>query len=253
MRAKDKKLFSVDNEIAVHPDIPHEAATERNPLTETEGGQGPSPSSYYTSVAFEQGLPVAPASAYCGELAAQRAEYPFWKVLLTTLLCGVVGGLCSVPAVFMQGGNTKFGLLLLVVFGPFVEESCKQIGMIFQLEKMPASVKFGWQFFVVAVMGGAIFGSLENLIYEHVYLAKLPAGQLAEIMAFRWKYCMLLHVSCPLISAFGLRRVWRQSCMDGVPCRIERAFHWFVGAMAVHGLYNLTMLFMEKILFKAGE
>ena len=252
MSSKDKELFSVDNEIAVHPDIPHEAASEKNPLTETEGSPASS-DSYYSSVAFEPGLPVAPASTYSAKLAAERAKYTFGNVLLITLLCGLIGGFLSVPAVFLQGNKTRIAVLLIVVFGPFVEESCKQIGMIFQLEKIPASVKYGWQFFVVAVIGGAIFSALENLIYEHVYLAKLPAERLAEIMAFRWKYCVMLHVFCPLISAFGLYRVWKRSLKEGVPCKIEKAFYWFVAAMTVHGLYNLSMIFLEKNLFKAGN
>ena len=187
------------------------------------------------------------------KLVEEGAKYSFGKVLLITILWGLVGGLLSVPAVFLQGNNTKITILLLVVFGPFVEEMCKQLGMIFQLEKMPASVKYSWQFFVVAVMGGMIFSALENLIYEHVYLAKLPAEQLAEVMAFRWKYCMMLHVCCPLISALGLRRVWLKSLAEGMPCKIEKAFYWFVAAMTVHGLYNLTMIIMEKNLFKAGD
>ncbi|MBO4526051.1 MAG: PrsW family intramembrane metalloprotease [Victivallales bacterium] len=252
MSPKDKELFSVDNEIAVHPDIPHEAASEENPLTETEGSPAAS-DSYYLSVAFEPGIPGTHTRTYSAKLAAEGAKYTIGKVLLITLLCGLIGGFVSVPAVFLQGNKTRIAILLIVVFGPFVEESCKQIGMIFQLEKIPASVKYAWQFFVVAVIGGAIFSALENLIYEHVYLAKLPAERLAEIMAFRWKYCVMLHVFCPLISAFGLYRVWKRSLKEGLPCKIEKAFYWFVAAMTVHGLYNLTMIFLEKNLFKTGN
>ena len=252
MRQKDKKLFSVDNEIAIHAEIPHEPASEKNPQTETEGSPASS-DSYYQSVAFEQGIPVAPVGSYKQKLAAEGARYTFCKVLLITILCGIIGGLLSVPAVFLQGSNTKIMILLLVVFGPFVEEMCKQLGMIYQLEKVPASVKYSWQFFVVAIMGGLIFSALENLVYEHVYLAKLPAERLADVMAFRWKYCVMLHVCCPLISALGLRRVWQRSLEEGMPCKIEKAFYWFVAAMSVHGLYNLSMIFMEKNLFKAGN
>ncbi|MBR5078730.1 MAG: PrsW family intramembrane metalloprotease [Victivallales bacterium] len=252
MSPKDKELFSVDNEIAVHPDIPHEAASEENPLTETVGSPASS-DSYYLSVAFEPGIPGTHTRTYSAKLAAEGAKYTIGKVLLITLLCGLIGGFVSVPAVFLQGNKTRIAILLIVVFGPFVEESCKQIGMIFQLEKIPASVKYAWQFFVVAVIGGAIFSALENLIYEHVYLAKLPAERLAEIMAFRWKYCVMLHVFCPLISAFGLYRVWKRSLKEGLPCKIEKAFYWFVAAMTVHGLYNLTMIFLEKNLFKTGN
>ena len=52
MSSKDKELFSVDNEIAVHSEIPHEPASEKNPQAETEGTPASS-DSYYLSVAFE--------------------------------------------------------------------------------------------------------------------------------------------------------------------------------------------------------
>ena len=153
------------------------------------------------------------------------------------------------PSVFLQGGGSYFAILLLVVFGPFVEESCKQIGMIFQLEKLPSTVRHGWQIFTVAAISGAVFSVIENLLYRYVYLSKLPAERLSDVMDFRWKYCTLLHVGCTLISAVGLRRVWQDSRRDGVPCRIEKAFGWFVAAMVVHGLYNFTTFFMERHLF----
>ncbi|OON85165.1 hypothetical protein B0D78_12325, partial [Pyramidobacter sp. C12-8] len=90
--------------------------SEKEPQAE---GSSASSDSYYLSVAFEQGIPGAHPSTYMSKLAAEKAKYTFSKILLITLLCGLIGGLLSVPVVFLQGNNTKIMILLLVVFGPF--------------------------------------------------------------------------------------------------------------------------------------
>jgi RsiW-degrading membrane proteinase PrsW (M82 family) len=168
----------------------------------------------------------------------------------TTVLCGVVGGIFAVPAVFLQGKQSFFTLLMLVIVGPFIEESVKQSGMIYQMEKRPASICHDGQFFLAAVLGGLTFSILENLLYKHVYLANLPPDELTEIMKFRWMECTLMHIAAPLVSAFGLRNVWKESRAEGRPCKVERAFPWFVGAMCLHGLYNFLALLFQNWLFK---
>ena len=137
---------------------------------------------------------------------------------------------------------------MLVVFGPFAEETLKQCGMIFQLEKMPHTIRSDWQFFLAGTMGGLVFSVLENLLYQYVYLQKLPPDRLASVMEFRWIICTFLHISCTWVSAFGLRGVWHDSRKRGIPCQISDAFPWFAMAMAIHGAYNLSaFLFFDKI------
>lgn len=241
-----KDYLSVENEIAVHPELPHESAA-----AEPEPGAGPEAAAggagYCDSVAFEPGSPTA-RQKFREMMAAENAKYSCGSILLLTLLSGVVGGVFAVPGVFLSGGGSAWQIVALTVFGPFTEETLKQSGMFFQLEKLPGSVRHEWQFFVAGALGGLVFAALENLIYQFVYLRNLPPDKLAAVMAFRWSVCVAVHVGCTMISALGLRRVWRDGMEAGEPCQIAKAFPWFMAAMAVHGGYNLFVwLFNDRI------
>ena len=241
-----KKYLSVENEVAVHPELPHDRAVPE-PLPERKSEDGSH--DYYLSVGFEPGSPAA-GRKYREMIRAESAGYTFRSILLITILGGILGGIFAVPAVFLRGFLSWIQIFMLVAFGPFAEETLKQSGMIFQLEKLPGSVRYDWQFFLAGALGGLVFSILENLLYQHVYLSGLPPDRLAMVMSFRWVICGAMHISCPLISAMGLRRVWRRSLADGIPCQVSQAFPWFFAAMAVHGCYNLAALLWFEQYFK---
>ncbi|MBR4665938.1 MAG: PrsW family intramembrane metalloprotease [Lentisphaeria bacterium] len=238
-----EKFLSVENEIAVHPELPHErSATEPDPKPAEDKAD------YYHSAAFEPGSPIA-RQKYRELMEAENARYSSTAVVTITIAGGILGGIFAVPAIFLHGSESWIRIFMMVVFGPFAEETLKQSGMIFQLEKLPGSVRNNWQFFLSGALGGLVFGILENLLYQYVYLTKLPPEKLVAVMSFRWIVCTLLHISCTQISALGLRRVWRESRTAGMPVQISQAFPWFVTAMGVHGCYNLVaLLWFERFL-----
>ena len=234
---KDReKFFSVEEEVALHPELLHKTSPAEEPPIAVERADG----DYYQSVAFEPGV----AGVREG-LRLPGQSWPWAAAVLTTILCGLAGGLLAVPAMFLKGRESGVWTLMLVVFGPFAEETLKQSGMIFQLEKLPGTVRSGWQFFLAALLGAGVFSVLENLLYGHVYLRHLPPEQLAILMNYRWIACTALHIACTMISALGLRRVWRDALRKGARCQISDAFPWFVVAVVIHGCYNLLMLLVQ--------
>ena len=239
MTKSREKFFSVDEEVALHPEL----ASKETPSEETPQA-GDVSGDYYQSVAFEPGV------AGVRDVPRLRGEgWPWILAVLLTILCGLAGGLLAVPALFLKGRESGLWVLMLVVFGPFAEETLKQSGMIFQLEKLPGTVRSGWQFFLAALLGAAVFSVLENLLYGHAYLRELPPEALENIMNYRWVACTTLHICCTMISALGLRRVWHAAREKGVLCQVSDAFPWFVIATAFHGTYNLLMLLLQKWLF----
>ena len=237
MTKSREKFFSVEEEVALHPELLHESSSAEVLPETAKSADG----DYYQSVAFEPGVTAGQGSP----LRLPGQECPWTLAVLLTILCGLVGGLLAVPALFLKGKESGFWVLMLVVFGPFAEETLKQCGMIFQMEKLPGTIRRDWQFFLAALLGAAVFSVLENLLYRHVYLRKLPPEQLAVLMNYRWFACTALHICCTMISALGLRRVWRDTLRKGVPCQISDAFPWFVVATALHGAYNLLMLLLQ--------
>lgn len=249
MKKRDK-LFSVEDEVALHTDLNRER-THAEKLPEAPEKEADSGACYYSSTAFEPGVGNGDSPEYRDLIRREQDRFPASSAPFLSILAGVAGGFFAVPAVFLDtfGSSLGFGLglgaVVLVVLGPFAEETLKQSGAVFQLEKMRGSLRYGWQFFLSGALGGAVFSVLENLIYQYIYLRTLPPEKLADIMAFRWTICTALHILCTVISSMGLRHVWRESLEKERPCRIYEAFPWFAAATAVHGLYNLSMTLLN--------
>lgn len=244
---KDRnKLFSVEDEVALHPERNRERANAEDlPEPPANDGKRSARDMYYASTAFEPGVGGGATPEYRERLRLEEARYPDAMLPLLSALAGVVGGFFAVPAVFLAGIPSWFGLVVLVVLGPFLEETLKQSGAIFQLEKMRGSVRRDWQFFLSGALGGAVFAVLENLIYRYVYLRHLAPENLAAVMSFRWTVCTALHILCTFVSSLGLRRAWRKSIEKERPCHISEAFPGFAAAAFVHGLYNLSMVLLN--------
>ena len=249
MKNRDK-LFSVEDEVALHPEMNREQ-THAEALPETPEKEADAGACYYASTAFEPGVGDGNSPEYREMFRMEQERYPASVVPFLSVLAGIAGGLFAVPAVFLDtyGSSLGFGLVLgvlvLVVIGPFAEETLKQSSAVFQLEKMRGSIRYGWQFFLSGILGGLVFSILENLIYQHIYLRKLPPEELANVMAFRWTICTALHILCTVVSSMGLRRVWRESLEKERPFRLSDAFPWFAAATFIHGLYNLSMWLLD--------
>ncbi len=249
MKERDK-LFAVEDEVALHPDLNRER-THTEDLPEAPEKENNSGACYYSSTAFEPGVGDGDSTEYRELLRLEQERYPASAAPFLSILAGIAGGLFAVPAIFLDtfASSLGFGLVLgatvLVVLGPFAEETLKQSGAVFQLEKMRGSIRHGWQFFLSGALGGAVFSVLENLIYQYIYLRNLSPEKLAAVMAFRWIICTALHILCTVISSMGLRHVWRESLAKERPSRLSDAFPWFAAATAVHGLYNLSMLLLK--------
>ncbi len=247
-----KSLFSVEDEVALHPERNRERPQAED-LPEAREEITDPESCYYSSTAFEPGVGDGDSTKYRELLRREQNRYSGTVVPVISVLAGVAGGFFAVPAVILNEIANMFsavsflsaGAFVLVVLGPFAEETLKQSGAIFQMEKMRGSIRYGWQFFLSGMLGGLVFSVLENLIYQYIYLRNLTPEKLAAAMAFRWTICTSLHMLCPLVSAMGLRRVWRDSLAKERPCRISDAFPWFAAATFIHGLYNATMLLLD--------
>ena len=241
-----KKLFSVEDEVALHPEKVKPASQhEELPEAPAEEKKSSPDSCYYASTAFEPGVGDGTSSEYRELLRREQARYPARQLPLLSALSGIAGGIFAIPAILLNGNSSWIDFLVIVFLAPFAEETLKQSGAVFQLEKMRGSLRYAWQFFLSGVLGGAVFSVLENLTYQYVYLAKLPPEKLASVMTFRWTVCTLMHILTPVVSSMGLCRVWQDSLEKERPCRLADAFPWFAAATFIHGLYNFSMLLLD--------
>jgi len=173
-------------------------------------------------------------------LNKKRAECTLAGNLSVTLAAALVAGPFAVIGAMTSGRQTAFWVLYMILFAPVIEELLKQSGMIYLLEKKPYRIFSAWQFVVAAVISAAIFATVENLLYIHVYVKPEAVENFAAFCRFRWTVCTLLHVTCAAIASLGLMRVWKKQLADGRAADLAFGFWWFVAAMVVHGLYNLS-------------
>ncbi|MHC4402568.1 MAG: PrsW family glutamic-type intramembrane protease [Planctomycetota bacterium] len=242
---KKKEYFSVDHEPALAGGQP-----ESDPAEERAG---PTESLPTEVEALRDSIADEPALAehrdpeqWSRWLQQKRAECTLPGNLGVTLLAALLGGPFAIVGAFMQGQTGLIIIIYAVLFGPVVEELLKQSGMTFVLEKKPYRVFAAWQFVFAAVVSGLVFGAIENLVYVHVYFAAadVPPEKLPELAAIRWSVCMPLHAIWAAVASLGLVRAWKRQLRDGRPADLSAAFPWFVTAIALHGLYNLSALWI---------
>ncbi len=160
--------------------------------------------------------------------------------LWVMLLVAIAGGPWSIMSAMYAGsaGASAFSVLMYTVFGPVSEEIAKVAAALWVVEKRPFYFKSLWQIFLCAACAGLAFSAIENVLYMKVYFPK----HTPEFVNFRWTVCVFLHVSCSLVAAVGLARIWDNAMRNLHPPRLALGVPWFVIAMAGHGLYNLTAI-----------
>lgn len=144
-------------------------------------------------------------------------------------------GLAAILCTVLKGTFGE-GILTVAVAAPVAEEMSKVAMPLMVLEKRP------WQFgaystiVLVGVLSGAVFASVENLLYFFVYIPqnKLTTG----IILWRLLVCTTLHVGCAALSCVGLARAWSSARAKRDAFTMSAAMPWLIAAMAIHGIYN---------------
>lgn len=207
--------------------------------------------SIHDSVFNEPAITLTQNQPYLGDwIEKKRAECSVVGNLSVALLAAVLGGPLAVLGAFMAGRQGWYGLLYIVVFAPVVEELLKQSGMIYLLERKPYRIFAAWQFVFSALVSAFVFASLENFLYINVYTGTVAFVNPEIFARFRWMVCTAVHVGCSAIASMGMIRVWKKQLANGKAADLSVAFKYFVIAIAVHGAYNLTAVFLNRFFLK---
>jgi hypothetical protein len=180
----------------------------------------------------------APGGGYASWFQAKRAAVTpgeSWRaVLLAAAAAGplaILGALLGSPEAGLGSG-----LLMIVLFGPAVEEVMKAAAASYLVEKRPWLLRSRPQILFCTAMGGLVFALIENLIYLNVYIR----NPWPRLILWRWTVCTALHVVCSLIVGAGLARVWTSSVAELRRPRLEGAFPFLLGAFLLHAAYNAS-------------
>jgi len=150
------------------------------------------------------------------------------------------GGVAVVGSVF--GELTSGMALMLVVGAPAIEEMLKPMGVILMMEKRLTWFRSGFEVIVLCVLGAVAFTVLENLAYIYIYQPDLGS----DYAVFRFLACSPMHIGATLIFALGLLKTYRVMRDEGRRMNLELALPYYIGAVMLHGGFNLTMLLLER-------
>lgn len=186
------------------------------------------------------------AVTYARWLDARVAERDVGRSWGITGLLALAAGPFAIVGAFAGaiwgGGQGLFGAIVLVVFGPIVEEVCKVALATYVVERKPYLFLSRAQILICAGAAGLVFSVIENLLYLHVYV-RLPS---AELVLWRWTVCVALHVGCSMLAGMGLARAWRDGMRDKRRPDLVPATRWLVGAIVLHGAYNALAIMLER-------
>ncbi len=178
---------------------------------------------------------------YADWLAQRRAAVGPLISLAVCALLAVVSGLLAVLATLIAGDPASGGVLLLVLFGPMIEEVMKLAAPSYIVEAHPYLFRARWQIIFVAAGSGLGFSAVENLLYIHVYI-KDPSP---EIIAWRWSVCVAMHVACSIVASLGLARAWSHAMRHHLKPDITRGVSLLITAIVIHGTYNAFAIALQ--------
>ncbi len=175
---------------------------------------------------------------WLGEGVARTRPGRSWAV---TALCALAAGPFGVVGALLGGEGSPFALLALVVFGPVAEEVLKVAVPLLLVEQRPYLFRHGAQLLLCGLGGGLLFAGVENLLYLHVYVPDASA----ELVAWRWSVCVLLHAGCSIIASLGVARVWRDALQRRARPRLQLGLRYTITAAVIHGTYNGAALLLS--------
>ena len=136
-----------------------------------------------------------------------------------------------------QGGQS----VAVVIWGPITEEVMKIVLVVMLVEIRPNLFKSSAQLWVAGLAGALVFAVIENILYLTVYI---PNPSMA-VIAWRWTICVILHMGCTGVATVGLVGVWRHAILELQPAKVSLGLPWLIGAIVLHGGYNLTVSLLE--------
>ncbi len=210
---------------------PDDARRPRQPLVTVRDEVGAEP-----ALAWREDLP-APRVA----LRERWGATPPARRWGAALLAAVLSGPFAVVAAFYENSTAGVGLVLLVVvFGPLVEESVKGAGALVLAEFRPWLVPAAWALPAVTVVAGLEFAAIENWWYLSVLIEEPSPA----VVRWRWVAGPIVHGTCSLVVGLGTARMWRRAWRGQRVPDFADARAFVVGAAALHGGFNLIALIL---------
>jgi len=182
-------------------------------------------------------------ASWLGQRMAETSAGYSWTI---AAIIAIAAGPWALFGAFLGGGQTVFGVAMITVFGPVMEETMKVAAALWIVEKKPFLFRSRLQIAVCVLAGALVFAAVENVLYLNVYV-KEPSELLIR---WRWTICVALHMGCSFIAALGLMRIWRSTVENRTRPQLTSGAIYLVTAIVIHGAYNGFAVLMSMLKFR---
>jgi RsiW-degrading membrane proteinase PrsW (M82 family) len=170
-------------------------------------------------------------------LPAPRPVSGKWHVQAPLL--ALAGGVFGILGAFITEA-THSSLFGAFFAAPIIEETLKPSGLYLILAKWPRALRGRFYTALLAALGGITFALIENLVYLNIYIRE-PSQQ---VILFRYTACVGIHAVCSFIFGLGINRQLLAS-VSGETNFLSCCKRFFFTAMALHGLFNITVVILQ--------
>jgi len=164
---------------------------------------------------------------------------PFYWHFLSPLVAlggGLFGILGAIYTELIYGS-----FLVAFVGAPIIEEVVKPSGVYLLLVKWPRALRTQRYTAFLAALGGLAFALVENLIYLNIYVPE--PGSL--LVLWRYTVCIGVHTACSFIAGHGINEKLSAAVRGDIKfLAFDKRF--FVAAMVLHSLYNISVVIFES-------
>jgi predicted RNA-binding Zn-ribbon protein involved in translation (DUF1610 family) len=169
------------------------------------------------------------------ESRARTSPSTGWVVACVVPLLGIPFAL--VPALITVEMGT---MLMFVLFGPLLSEVLKVSLAGIVVERRSFWIRRPAQLYAMTLGTALVFAIIQNLICLTLHYPTATA----QLFAWRWTGCLVLHVVCTLVSTRGLVMVWERGRLTQQPPEPARAVPAVTSAILLHAVYN-ACIFMQ--------
>jgi predicted RNA-binding Zn-ribbon protein involved in translation (DUF1610 family) len=135
------------------------------------------------------------------------------------------------PALATVERGTVF---LFVLIGPLMAEILKVAVAGIVIERRSFLIHRPAQLYVMTLGTALVFAVVQNVVALGLHYPNAPA----QLFAWRWTGCLVLHGLCTFLATRGLVRVWERGQQTQQPADLTRATPAITAAIAAHAAYN---------------
>ena len=187
--------------------------------------------------------PRAGEVTYLEWLASQEGRISPGGAWLVAVAMALLGALPALPAALMLAEYT--GLLNFVVIGPLVAEIVKVVVVAMLIERRSPLLRSRSQIYFMALGSAVVFTIVQNLVILKLYIP--TAADL--LVAYRWVFCVFLHVGCTMVVVRGLVPIWERIRDERKAVALSEAGPGLLAAVVLHGMYNACVFFQGQFGF----